>query len=67
MRTVSEHTRLNPAARVQRLNDFNRRLYGMPASMTAFNEWDLKLENRLVEVPGRQLPFERIVFAGGKK
>lgn len=67
MRIVSDHTRLNPAVRVKRLHEFNRRLYGMNESMLAFKEWNLQLDNKLVEIPGRQLPYEKIVFADNKK
>lgn len=67
MKVVSDHTRLTPAARVKRLHEFNRRLYGMSESMDAFREWDLQLDNKLVEIPGRQLPHEKIVFGSDKK
>lgn len=66
MRAMSDHTRLNPDRRIERLETFNRRLQTTPASMEVFQVWRMELDRRLVELPGRRLPQEKIVFATGE-
>ncbi|XP_063696838.1 protein aubergine-like [Culicoides brevitarsis] len=63
MKAVAEHTRVGPAQRVRRLLDFNRRLINTPASMKTMQDWNLSLEQELVEVTGRELLCEGILFA----
>lgn len=67
MRLVADHTRANPGVRISRLAQFNRRLHGMNESIEVFRQWDLQLDNKLVEIPGRQLPYEKIIFGNGNK
>lgn len=62
MQAVSQHTRVNPDGRIQRLLDFNRRLIGTEASTNALREWGLDIERQLVDVPARILPPEKILF-----
>lgn len=63
MKAVAEHTRVGPNQRVQRLLDFNKRLQRTPDSMTTMREWNMSLDQTLVEFTGRELPPEKIVFA----
>lgn len=64
---MSEHTRLSPNIRIQKLLNFNRRLSNTPQSLTTLNEWGLELNRHLVDVDGRILPFENIVFGDERK
>lgn len=63
MKAVAEHTRIGPAQRVRRLMTFNQRLQQTPESMQVFKEWNMRLSPELVEVSGRELPPEKIVFS----
>lgn len=66
MSAVAIYTRLAPKARVERLNAFNERLQGTPESVANFREWDFVLDKNMVEVTGRQLPNEKILFGSNK-
>ncbi|XP_015434182.1 PREDICTED: LOW QUALITY PROTEIN: protein aubergine-like [Dufourea novaeangliae] len=63
MRALSDHTRVSPKARIEKLMAFNRRLRSERAIVQELNEWNLKLDEKLVDIPGRILPPEKIVFA----
>lgn len=67
MKAVAEHTRVGPANRIQRLMRFNERLRNTPDSMRILTEWELRLDKNLVEVLGRELPFEPIVFGNQRE
>lgn len=62
MQTIAQHTRVNPTGRIQRLLDFNARLLRTEVSANAFRDWGLDIERQLVDVPGRILPIENIIF-----
>ncbi|XP_053690463.1 protein aubergine-like isoform X1 [Sabethes cyaneus] len=62
MRDLADHTRLTPDRRIERLEAFNNRLVKTQASSEVFDFWKTELDRRLVEVPGRLLPQEIIVF-----
>lgn len=62
MADVSQHTRVNPPGRIQRLLQFNQRLHVTPASTAVFTEWNLQLDANLVELKGRVLENEEILF-----
>lgn len=64
MKAMSEHTRVDPRNRQERLRDFNNRLHASEDSKRAFNEFGLELDKTLVTVQGRQIPREMILFAG---
>lgn len=57
---------MGPGARVNKLMEFNRRLMRTPDSMDVLREWNLKLDEVLVQTPGRVLPNEKIIFGGAK-
>lgn len=63
MRAMADHTRLNPDRRIERLETFNRRLQTSPESMEVFKTWQMELDRRLIELPGRLLPQEMIFFS----
>lgn len=67
MKEMSIHTRVNPAGRIKKLLEFNRRLTVTPDSTKVLQDWDLQLEENLVSVPGRVLKNENIVFGNNRK
>lgn len=67
MRAMSEHTRLTPNRRIERLRSFNSRLQNSRESMDVLALWNMQLDKHLVEIPGRILPPEKIVFGNRKK
>ncbi|KAH8333113.1 hypothetical protein KR074_006155, partial [Drosophila pseudoananassae] len=66
MKAMSEHTRLTPDRRIERLRMFNQRLKQSKESMEVMRSWSIELDSSLVEIPARILPPERIVFGEGK-
>lgn len=66
MSAVAVYTRLAPKARIERLNAFNHRLQSTAESVANLNEWNFTLDKNMVQVNGRQLPNEKIVFGGNK-
>ncbi|XP_037033212.1 protein aubergine-like isoform X2 [Bradysia coprophila] len=66
MSAVAIYTRLAPKARVERLNAFNQRLQNTTESVNNFKEWNFVLDKDMVQVNGRQLPNEKILFGGNK-
>lgn len=63
---MSEHTQLPPDRRIERLRVFNRRLQTSEQSMNVLKSWDIELDKALVEIPGRVLPPEKIIFGNQK-
>uniref|UniRef100_A0A182MXI9 Piwi n=1 Tax=Anopheles dirus TaxID=7168 RepID=A0A182MXI9_9DIPT len=62
MRSIADQTRLRPDKRLERLAAFNQRLQNTPATREVFGFWKTELDRRLLEVPGRILEQELIVF-----
>lgn len=62
MKAMGEHTRLNPERRIERLRMFNQRLKRSQASVDVLTSWNMELDTNLVELPGRILPPEKIIF-----
>lgn len=60
MRALSEHTRVSAGARIDKLLAFNNRLRSQPGIIQELKEWNLTLEDKLVSVPARVLPPEKI-------
>ncbi|KAH8298095.1 hypothetical protein KR018_006591 [Drosophila ironensis] len=67
MKAMSEHTRLTPERRIERLRVFNQRLNQSKESTDVMKSWNIELDRNLVEIPARVLPPERIVFGNGKR
>ncbi|XP_037810785.1 protein piwi [Lucilia sericata] len=67
MRALADHTRMNPDRRIDRLKIFNRRLQQTEDSVKILNEWNMQLDDRLVEVEGRILDQQKIVFRDHRK
>ncbi|EDV58944.1 protein aubergine [Drosophila erecta] len=67
MKAMSEHTRLTPDRRIERLRMFNRRLKSSKESTETLKSWNIELDSALVEIPARVLPAEKILFGNNKK
>lgn len=61
-RELGNHTRLTPSARIKRLMAYNNRLQSTSASIAVLKDWNLSLDPNLVEVRGRILNNEKIIF-----
>lgn len=62
MRDMSQHTRLSPAQRVERLLKFNQRLQTAERSVEVFRQGQMNLERQLVEFNGHRLLQETVIF-----
>lgn len=67
MRSLSDHTRINPDKRMQHLMDFNRRFLSSKESAQVLDEWNMKLDPSLVEFTGRQLVQENMLFGNNAR
>lgn len=67
MKAMSEHTRLAPNMRIERLKTFNKRLQETKESVENFKSWQFSLDQNLVELTGRVLNSEYIVFGNNKR
>ena len=66
MRDLSSYTRVGPAARVDKLLKFCRRLQSNKEVMSELKEWDFKMAENVVNFAGRELPQEDI-FGGAER
>ncbi|KAL6425964.1 hypothetical protein ACFW04_008931 [Cataglyphis niger] len=64
MASVATHTRLNPKARIGKLMNFNQRLHRTDKIVKELSEWNLQLDNKLLDIPARVLPNEQLRFGG---
>lgn len=62
MKAVIDTTRVNPIDRVKKIMEFHKKLSSTAQVVKELKDWELKLSNSLVNVPGRILPKERIYF-----
>ncbi|EDW63285.1 protein piwi [Drosophila virilis] len=62
MRALANHTRMNPGRRIERLQTFNRRLQTTADSVKVLKDWNMQLDDKLIEVQGRVIAPQRIVF-----
>ncbi|XP_076183487.1 aubergine isoform X2 [Ptiloglossa arizonensis] len=67
MRALAEHTRVSPKSRIDKLMLFNRRLRSQQTIVQEFNDWNLNLDEKLVNIRGRVLEPERIILGGGRQ
>lgn len=67
MQEVSNYTRVAPAGRIKKLLAFNQRLTATPQIVQDFKEWNLKIDDKLIELQGRQLNPEQIIYGNGTK
>lgn len=64
---MGDITRLNPDRRCERLLMFNKRLQDQVDSMKVLKDWNMTLERDLVNLRGRVIPAQTIVFGDMKK
>ncbi|KAG5317323.1 AUB protein, partial [Pseudoatta argentina] len=64
MSSLAVETRLQPGKRIEKLLRFNKRLCEERAIVQELSEWNLQLDNKLLQVPARQLLNEKIYFGG---
>lgn len=62
MKKLSERTRVPPSNRIAKLLAFNQKLSTTPQIKDDFKRWNFNLDKNLIEVPGRVLPAEDIIF-----
>lgn len=62
MRDMAQFTHLPPAARIERLLNFNERLRSSKRAVQLLSDWNLGLEKNLLEIPARILPYPKIIF-----
>ncbi|XP_055839653.1 protein piwi [Episyrphus balteatus] len=67
MRAMADHTRMNPDRRIERLRVFNRRLLETESSVKVLSDWNMKLDRNMVEIKGRVLEPQNIVFFDKRK
>ncbi|XP_066593519.1 piwi-like protein Siwi [Prorops nasuta] len=63
MRALDKHTRVGPDVRIRKLMSFNARLLGERPIVNELSMWNMQLDSKLVEIPGRLLDPERLKFA----
>ncbi|CAG9802484.1 unnamed protein product [Chironomus riparius] len=66
MKAMADYTRMDPRKRVERLMKFNDRISRTPKSAQIFEQFQTQLQTKLVELTGRQLNQEIILFGNGK-
>lgn len=66
MRAMSEHTRVNPDTRINKLMEFNKRLRTTPETQKELSSWQMELDSNLLQFTGRVLTREKI-HLGNKK
>ncbi|CAH0551300.1 unnamed protein product [Brassicogethes aeneus] len=66
MKSLGNYTRVAPQGRIQKLMEFCQRMRACKEVIDELKRWDLQIANTLIELPGRQLPPEKI-FAGNQK
>ncbi|KYN01664.1 Protein piwi [Cyphomyrmex costatus] len=64
MSSLAVETRLHPGKRIEKLLKFNKRLCKEPAIAQELSEWNLQLDDKLLQIPARQLLNEKIFFGG---
>lgn len=62
MRTMGEHTRLNPVNRAKRLLEYSRRMNQTSASYDVLQSFGLEMERDLVRLHGRVIDQEAVMF-----
>lgn len=67
MRELSQHTKIGPAARIDRLLNFNRRLASSQDSARHLTDWNLGIDPELVKIPARIIPYPDLVFGNDRK
>lgn len=67
MKAIAEQTRMDPRKRMQALHNFNQRLQNTPASTEILRAWNVDLNRNLIDIDGRKLKNENILYGDGVK
>lgn len=66
MKKMDEHTRMGPTERIKKLLEFNKRLRTCQVGAKTLSDWNMEIDDKLVEVDARILPKESIMWGEGK-
>lgn len=66
MKAIAEYTRMDPKRRVQKLEDFSKRLNTTEACRNQFKAFQTEFQPEPVSLSGRQLKQETMLFGNGK-
>lgn len=64
MKALKAFTQVQPGNRIDKLMMFNRRLQEHPVIKQEFQDWNMELGSGLVELRGRKMDFEQLLFSG---
>lgn len=67
MNELAKHTRISAKLRIDKLLMFNRRLRQEKGVVQELQDWNMKLDDKLVDIPARILPSETIVLGHNVK
>ena len=62
---LKQYTKSNPMRRIEKLRNFNSRLSSTNASQQVLKDWNMKLDKELVELRGRAVEQEKLLFYAG--
>ncbi|XP_014216976.1 piwi-like protein Siwi [Copidosoma floridanum] len=62
MKALTDKTRINPSDRINKLLDFHTRLNSKSDIKVDFANWDLEIDDKLIEIPARVFPRQKIGF-----
>ena len=65
MRDLSSHSRVGPADRLHRYNSFLKKINTNPVVSNNFSKWDLEIDDKVLEIPARQLQKIDILMSDG--
>ncbi|KAL9646069.1 hypothetical protein ABK040_007948 [Willaertia magna] len=65
-REIRKHSGLGPTARLKKISDLNNKSNNTDAFVKALKGWNVEIESKPLELKGRVLPVEKILF-GDKK
>lgn len=64
MKALKAYTQVQPANRIDKLMMFNQRLQSHASIKQEFSDWNMELGSGLVQLTGRQLGYEKLLFSG---
>ncbi|XP_064461230.1 piwi-like protein 1 [Ornithodoros turicata] len=67
MKDLAQHMKLEPAKRVTKLREFMANMKRNAQIEREMGQWGLKFSENLLEVDGRQVNPERVIFGGNQK
>ncbi|CAH1169267.1 unnamed protein product [Phyllotreta striolata] len=67
MRAMGDKTRVGPAQRIRKLEEFSSRLRRCPKAVEQLKSWDMKLADTLIRFKGRVMPPEAILGGNNVK